>query len=151
MPKYTKAGTIPIRVKGRQVEVCFVTSRSRHARFVLPKGTISKSEKSRGTALRETYEEAGLEGRILSPIKNGKKKKSLKIKTSVYRAKFFILLVDTIHLRWPEKNIRKRKWMNVLAIRRKNTIKRDRDVIRKMLKLNLMDAIITAQKSSSAA
>ncbi|XDZ66298.1 NUDIX hydrolase [Alphaproteobacteria bacterium LSUCC0684] len=151
MPKYTKAGTIPIRMKGRQIEVCFVTSRSRRAVFVLPKGTIGKTEKASETALRETYEEAGVKGRILWPWKNGKRKKSIKAKTREYRAKYFILLVDTIHNQWPERPCRNRKWLNAMALRRKNTTKRDRDVIRSMLKLNLKDAISKAVASSSAA
>jgi len=149
VPKYSKAGTIPIRVKGRQLEVCFVTSRSRRAVFVLPKGTINKKEKASKTALRETYEEAGLEGVILKPFRQGKKKKSIKIRTQAYYAKYFILLVDTVHEKWPEQSLRKRKWMNAKALARKHTIKRDRDVVRSMLNLDLMDAIIKARSSAS--
>ena len=151
MPSYTKAGTIPIRMKGRQIEICFVTSRSRRAVYVLPKGTIGKKEKARQTASRETFEEAGVEGRMLHPLKNGKKQKSIKIKTREYNAKYFILLVDIIHKSWPEKSMRDRKWMNAMALRRKHTIKRDRDLVRSMLKMKLKEAIFAAKATSSAA
>jgi len=150
VPKYTKAGTIPIRIRGKQLEICFVTSLSRQSILVLPKGTISHRERPRDTAIRETYEEAGVEGKLLRSWKKTRIK-SIKARTREYRAKYFILLVDTIHQSWPEKSRRKRHWLNARALRRKNTLKRDRDVIRNMLKLGLHDLTGKTKKTPADA
>ena len=63
--KPTNAGTIPIRRKGNEFELCVVTSRRCKSRFVFPKGKVLKNEKLKQTALRETIEEAGVSGVLI--------------------------------------------------------------------------------------
>ena len=63
--KPTNAGTIPIRRRGNEFELCFVTSRRCKGIFVFPKGKVIQNEKLKQTALRETTEEAGVSGELI--------------------------------------------------------------------------------------
>lgn len=63
--KLTNAGTIPIRRRGNEFELCVVKSRRCKSRFVFPKGKVIQNEKLKQTALRETTEEAGVSGELI--------------------------------------------------------------------------------------
>ena len=64
--KITNAGTIPIRRRGNEFELCVVTSRRCKGRFIFPKGKVIQNEKLKQTALRETIEEAGVSGELIN-------------------------------------------------------------------------------------
>ena len=64
--KITNAGTIPIRRRGNEFELCVVTSRRCKGKFVFPKGKVIQNEKLKQTALRETIEEAGVSGELIN-------------------------------------------------------------------------------------
>ena len=63
--KLANAGTIPIRRRGNEFELCVVTSRRCKDRFIFPKGKVAQNEKLKQTALRETREEAGVSGELV--------------------------------------------------------------------------------------
>ncbi|MEE3035664.1 MAG: NUDIX domain-containing protein, partial [Pseudomonadota bacterium] len=64
--KITNAGTIPIRRRGNEFELCVVTSRRCKGRFIFPKGKVIQNEKLKQTTLRETIEEAGVSGELIN-------------------------------------------------------------------------------------
>lgn len=85
-------------------------------RWVLPKGNIENGLSPSESAEKEAYEEAGIRGHV-SPKKIGQyyySKAELKggglCRVEVYHMKVGELLKD-----WPEKHLRRRKWMSLRA------------------------------------
>jgi len=126
--KLTNAGTIPIRRRGNEFELCVVTSRRCKNRFVFPKGKVAQNEKLKQTALRETTEEAGVSGELVDyPI--------------IYRVKgngnnsggktvcFYPILVNTEMKRWPERFMRQRKWVSLTKLKKKRKYRHLRELL----------------------
>lgn len=61
------AGGIVVRRERGEPLVLVVSARKRRKRWVLPKGTIRRSESGAQAALREVREEAGVCGRVVGP------------------------------------------------------------------------------------
>ncbi|MCA1558080.1 MAG: NUDIX hydrolase, partial [Acidobacteria bacterium] len=62
---YNQSGVIPYRVRGAEVEVMLITSR-RRSRWIIPKGIVDLGKTPEASALKEAYEEAGIEGEAAS-------------------------------------------------------------------------------------
>jgi phosphohistidine phosphatase len=56
-----QAAVIPYRIRRKRVEVALVTT-SRGKRWIVPKGSVGRGERSRDAAIREAEEEAGVQG-----------------------------------------------------------------------------------------
>jgi 8-oxo-dGTP pyrophosphatase MutT (NUDIX family) len=98
-----QAGVLPLR--GDQL--CLITSRSGR-RWGLPKGAIELAETGPAAALREAWEEAGLEGRICGGA----------IGICLYRkdvrlchVTLFAMAVVRAASQWPEREERDRLWL----------------------------------------
>jgi 8-oxo-dGTP pyrophosphatase MutT (NUDIX family) len=63
---------------------------------VFPKGGVKKSETAGEAALRETWEEAGVTGRLEQEFEG-----------------FFVLQVEEVADEWPEKGERQRYWFGL--------------------------------------
>ena len=63
-----QAGGIVIRQDGDRLSVLLVRSKKNPALWVFPKGHIEPGETADAAALRETREEAGVEGDLIGPI-----------------------------------------------------------------------------------
>jgi 8-oxo-dGTP pyrophosphatase MutT (NUDIX family) len=63
-----QAGGIVYRVEHGTPAILVVTSKRDPSRWIFPKGHIERGETSAETALRETVEEAGVEGDIVGPV-----------------------------------------------------------------------------------
>jgi 8-oxo-dGTP pyrophosphatase MutT (NUDIX family) len=63
-----QAGGIVIRQDGDRLSVLLVRSKKDPALWVFPKGHIEPGESAEAAALRETREEAGVEGELVGPI-----------------------------------------------------------------------------------
>ncbi|MEE3366288.1 MAG: NUDIX domain-containing protein, partial [Planctomycetota bacterium] len=61
-----QAAALPFRRGKSGVEFCLVTVR-RGTSWTMPKGNIERGEQGADCAERETFEEAGLEGRLIDP------------------------------------------------------------------------------------
>ena len=59
-----QAGTVPFQFRDDTLEFCLITS-SRTRRWGFPKGIIDPGDTAPSTALKESHEEAGLQGRII--------------------------------------------------------------------------------------
>lgn len=100
-----QAGVIPIRGE----EICVVSSRS-GKRWVVPKGCMEPGKTAAEIGLQEAWEEAGLVG-CLQPDPIG---------TYLYeKAGFtchvtvFLMSVTDTSDRWPERDFRKRCWLDL--------------------------------------
>ena len=65
---YTEKLDFRLRLKDGKYLFCLVGSSSNPKRLVFPKGAMKRGETLEITALRETWEEAGVRGRIISEI-----------------------------------------------------------------------------------
>lgn len=103
------AGCVPLTNDGH---VIFVSSSKHPDQWILPKGGWEQDETLTEAAKRETYEEAGLLGRLGPPLEND----------IVYRSKslnkwnnlqMFPMFVEHILQNWPESATRNRRLMTV--------------------------------------
>ena len=116
--KLTNAGTIPIRRRGNEFELCIVASRRCKDRFVFPKGKVAQNEKLKQTALRETIEEAGVSGELVDyPIIH--RVKGNGNNSGGKTVCFYPILVDFEMKRWPERFMRQRKWVSLAKLKKK--------------------------------
>jgi 8-oxo-dGTP pyrophosphatase MutT (NUDIX family) len=62
-----QAGSIVVRLNGKEPEVLLVTGKRNPKSWIFPKGHIEKGETPEQAALRETREEAGVVGTLIAP------------------------------------------------------------------------------------
>ena len=62
-----QAGSIVVRLDGKEPEVLLVTGKRNPKSWIFPKGHIEKGETAEAAALRETREEAGVLGKLIGP------------------------------------------------------------------------------------
>ena len=103
-----QAGAIPFRHQDGQLEYCLITSSSQSNFWTIPKGTIEPGDSPETTALKESYEEAGIEGYLVNGRlgtfeyrKNG----------GEYEVAMFLMQVTRSHSRWDESEVRSRQWV----------------------------------------
>lgn len=67
MPRTTirQAGSIVVRLDGKEPEVLLVTAKRNPRNWIFPKGHIEKGETPEAAALREAREEAGITGSLI--------------------------------------------------------------------------------------
>jgi 8-oxo-dGTP pyrophosphatase MutT (NUDIX family) len=99
-----QAAALPV----RGGEVCLVTS-SNGKNWIFPKGMIDAGHSAEQAALQEAWEEAGLRGMLdPSPLGNYRYEKwGLLLEVTVY-----LMWVERVVEEWPEKSLRRRRWMS---------------------------------------
>ncbi|KAI9228339.1 MAG: NUDIX hydrolase domain-like protein [Piptocephalis tieghemiana] len=104
------AGVIPVDEDSRQI--LLISSRKHPGRWVIPKGGWDNDETCEEAALRETWEEAGVEGTLGSLIYSLHRPSSkVESKEKGTHFQVYELLVTKIHETWPESLDRERRWM----------------------------------------
>jgi 8-oxo-dGTP pyrophosphatase MutT (NUDIX family) len=101
-----QAGAIPVRRTKKRSEVCLLRKQNvQH--WNIPKGTIEFRHTARETALKETWEEAGLKGRLV-----GQALGTFEFEKwgDVYTVEIFLMEVHEEYDEWPESNVRERRW-----------------------------------------
>jgi diadenosine hexaphosphate hydrolase (ATP-forming) len=68
LERVEQAGGIAVRRDGDQWSVLLVRSRKDPSVWIFPKGHIEPGETAIDTALRETLEEAGVDGEVIGPV-----------------------------------------------------------------------------------
>lgn len=103
-----QAAAIPI----RNGKICLVTSSNRK-RWVIPKGQIEPGQTAGETALQETWEEAGLVGRLLGdPVGSFLYEKWC----GTCHVIVFAMEVTKIAQNWPERELRERAWLSPTGV-----------------------------------
>lgn len=110
----TQFGALGYRIQRDKVQVLLVTSRT-SKRWILPKGWPVNGATPIEAAMREAYEEAGVEGKvtgncigIYSHTKSLRKNEDLPFVVAIYPMKVARMLLD-----YPERSQRKRKWFSL--------------------------------------
>ena len=105
-----KVGVIPFDINGDKLAILFVTSQ-RRGRWILPKGDLLKGESHKKGCKREVFEEAGVEGNILTdfPI-TLLISKSAKHGINDVVVTYYPMLVSKQFDEWPEQPKRERHW-----------------------------------------
>ncbi|EMG47981.1 DDP1 Diphosphoinositol polyphosphate phosphohydrolase DDP1 [Candida maltosa Xu316] len=102
-------------------KIIMISSSKHKDRWILPKGGNELDETELETAVRETWEEAGVEGIIIKKLpvvldSRGSKAPVIKgefnpdIATPKSEFHFFELQVDKLSTEWPEMKKRQRRW-----------------------------------------
>ncbi len=113
-PKRQAAAAV-FRGSGDSRELLLITSRDT-GRWIVPKGWIEKGEDGPAAAIRETWEEAGIIGKVLpgGPVGHYRyvKQRPRRGDAICDVAVYLVRLLEQ-DARWPEKGQRKRKWFPV--------------------------------------
>jgi 8-oxo-dGTP pyrophosphatase MutT (NUDIX family) len=111
-PEFIQVAALCMRDSKNGPEVLMVTSR-RTGRWVLPKGWPMKGRTLAGAAQQEAWEEAGVVGRVQeTPL--GFYTYAKRLDTGLplaCRVEVFRLDVADLLRDWPERKLRKRRWM----------------------------------------
>jgi len=95
----------------KSIEVLLITSR-RKGDWIIPRGGWDHDETKSQCAVRETREEAGVEGNIIASFGHYKRLSTKGYDTKVY---IFIMNVSVVKERWAEQ-CRERKWFDLETI-----------------------------------
>lgn len=109
-----QSAAIPYRLTDTGMEVLMVTSRG-GSRWLFPKGGIGKGLTPAQSAAREAYEEAGVIG-DLHPRSLGRyhfRKRDMPTRIEPCEVEVFLLHVHKQLRRWPEKGLRRQRWVEV--------------------------------------
>ena len=106
---HSQSAVLPYRFSGETPELLLITSRNRK-RWVLPKGFVEAGLTPWDSAIKEAFEEAGIEGEV--------SKKS--IGTYLYEkclgvcsVEVFLMRVITEYETWPEASLRRKEWTSL--------------------------------------
>lgn len=108
-----QCAVIAYRHRKQRLQIALVTSLETR-RWVLPKGNIERGLSARASASMEAYEEAGLEGDVAkNRIGTYEYEKSEVKGGGLRQVSVFPMVVSRIRRDWPEKSVRRRKWMTI--------------------------------------
>ena len=125
---FDQSGVIPYRKKNGKTEVLLVTS-IRKKNWIVPKGFIEYHMSPFQSAKKEAFEEAGVKGSNTTKILGHYtvKKNGSELLTKIYSMKVTRIFKD-----YPEKNLRKRKWLSVPDAAKKVSVPEIARMIRKL-------------------
>jgi 8-oxo-dGTP pyrophosphatase MutT (NUDIX family) len=125
---FDQSGVIPYRKKNGRIEVLLVTTIKRR-NWIVPKGFIEYHMTPFQSAKKEAFEEAGVRGSNSTKIlgsymvyKNG----------SELHTKIYSMKVTRVFKDYPEKNLRKRKWLPISDAAKKVSVPEIARMIRKL-------------------
>ena len=108
-----QCAVLAFRQNKNRLKIALVTSLETR-RWVLPKGNIEADKSARASAAMEAYEEAGLEGTVAKHcIGTYQYEKTENKGGAILRVAVFPMVVSKVRHKWPEKDVRRRKWMTI--------------------------------------
>lgn len=106
-----RIGSIPFATKGNSIAVLFVTSQKR-GRWILPKGIPKPNESHLSACQRESFEEAGVRGKVLGDFPlTGLITKYAEHRKQQFPVTYYPMLVNDQFNEWPEQDRRERHWV----------------------------------------
>ncbi|MEO1700751.1 MAG: NUDIX hydrolase [Pseudomonadota bacterium] len=116
-----RAGAIPFRrpkKKSDPVSILLITSMTRR-RWIVPKGTLEFGESMEEAAVRETLEETGVKGRLMTEFPMTVMiERQFEAFYEHVPCTFFPLLAKSTSKKWLEENVRERQWVTLPQARR---------------------------------
>ena len=138
MEKIAQASALPFRIHKNKLQILIISSRN-GKKWILPKGIIETGDSDRYTALKETQEEAGVNGNILmEPIGSYFYEKW----DSICEVILFPLKVTEVFDEWEESYFRKRRWVSAKSAIKKVEPKELVNLVKKFIthmKIDLME------------
>ncbi len=104
---FRQSAVVPCRMQNGKLEVLLVTT-IRKGKWGVPKGVVEPELTPEVSALREAFEEAGVEGDIIPTYVGSYAQKKW---GGICNVAVYPMIVDKIHRKWPESSVRKRKWV----------------------------------------
>lgn len=102
-----QSGVVPCRIRRGRIEIALVTAGG-GTRWTIPKGHVEPELSPQESAAKESYEEAGLLGKVHP---NSLGDYHYEKRGSIHRVRVFLMWVDQELNRWPERGQRQRRWM----------------------------------------
>lgn len=103
------ACAIPYRYVEGELQFLLITSRKKGS-WIFPKGHIANGESARAAAEKEAWEEAGVIGTLEeTPIETFDQA----TEDGIEATEVYLLRVEELARRWPERKERKRKWSRI--------------------------------------
>ena len=106
MPILEQSAVIPYRIKSGKLELLLITSLKKK-NWIIPKGFVEKGMSPQESAVKEAFEEAGVDGKIPTSFVGFyfQEKWGGNCRIEVYA-----MLVENVYDTWPEKELRDREW-----------------------------------------
>lgn len=129
--KPQQAAAVPFRRKNGKLQVCLIHKPGNGA-WGIPKGFIDPGDTKRGTALKESHEEAGIRGRIV-----GERIGTYEYTKwgNTYTVAVFLMEVTDQDKDWDEDHYRERHWLKPAEARKLAKGRPFEKVLRKALAL----------------
>jgi 8-oxo-dGTP pyrophosphatase MutT (NUDIX family) len=108
MTIYDQSAVIPFRFDEENIKVLLITS-VKSKQWIFPKGIIETNLSPQESAKKEAFEEAGVQGMVVDFLVG---EYSYKKWGGVCNVKVFPMQVTEIHKKWPESDVRQRKWVS---------------------------------------
>ena len=103
------ACAVPYREVSGEVQILLVSTRKK-GKWIFPKGRIQNGEQPSVTAGKEAWEEGGVRGKVhQTPLAQF----SRRTETGPEPIEVFLLRVEKVKRSWPEKKVRRRKWVTL--------------------------------------
>src|SRR5580704_9420683 len=102
-----QAGGIVYRLERGAPAILVVTSRKDPKQWIFPKGHIERGETPAATALRETFEEAGVEGELVGSVG---KPMTFEWKDKRFRVRYFLIRAT---VESPSLEGRRKAWLSI--------------------------------------
>jgi 8-oxo-dGTP pyrophosphatase MutT (NUDIX family) len=106
---FRQSSVIPFQVKNEQIEILLITS-LKNRKWIFPKGLVENSLSPQQSALKEAFEEAGIEGSVLDMLLG---EYDYYKWDGICHVEVFPLLVTRIYDTWPESEQRDRQWFSL--------------------------------------
>jgi 8-oxo-dGTP pyrophosphatase MutT (NUDIX family) len=140
MAKFEQAGAIVVRPGKSEPRVLLVTARRNPDNWIFPKGHVEVGERLQDAAVREAYEEAGVEGRVAGPVGSI----AFEIGNDDYRVHYFVLTTADLGR---EREGRRFRWCRYKQALRRLTFDETRDLLREAWP-RIQTAVSTAARVS---
>ena len=104
---FDQACAVPFRVDVERIEYCLITSTA--GRWIFPKGFVERGETLEQAALKEAFEEAGIQGHVV-----GEPIGYYEIEKKGRRKSVIAVLMEVSHMEqeWHEASFRQRRWVS---------------------------------------
>ena len=107
---YQQSGVIPYRVSDSgKIEILLITS-VRRGRWIVPKGVVERHLSAPESARKEAWEEAGVTGPV---SKHAVGTFEVEKWGGTCTVSLYLLRVKDVSDKWPESDVRRRKWVTV--------------------------------------